>query len=239
MKAIILNSGQGIRFRPFTAKKPKCLAKINGKTILEHELENLLYYNLKDIIITTGPFEDKIKDIVKEKFPQLNVTYVNNPKYDSTNYIYSIWLARHLVDDDILLMHGDLVFEKELLERLLENKQDTCVLVNNKIKLPEKDFKGRVENNFIIKIGVDVFGENAFFLAPLYRFSKDNFLLFLEEIEKFVKEGNVKVYAENAFNNIPHKLNLSPVFYQDEFCMEIDDINDLLIAKKYFRENKN
>ena len=69
MKAIILNSGIGKRMRPFTNENPKCLAKINGKTILEHELENISHYDLKNIIITTGPFEGKIQRFIKDNFP--------------------------------------------------------------------------------------------------------------------------------------------------------------------------
>lgn len=236
MKAMILNSGIGERMRPFTNENPKCLTKLNGITILEHELESLLYYGLKDIIITTGPFEEKIKDIVKEKFSQLNVTYVKNPKYDSTNYIYSMWLTKDLIDDDVLLLHGDMVFEEELLGRLLGEEQRTCVLINNKSEPPKKDFKGRIENNFVKEIGVNVFGKNAFFLPPVYKFSKEDFMLLLEEIEKFVKIGDVNVYAEEAFNKISDKIKLKPVYYGSEFCMEIDDFNDLQVAREFFKK---
>ena len=236
MKAMILNSGIGKRLRPFTNDNPKCLAKLGGKTILEHQLESLLYYGLKDILITTGPFEEKIKDIVKEKFPQLGVTYVKNPKYDSTNYIYSMWLTKDWIDDDVLLLHGDMVFEEELLGRLLDEEQKTCVLINNKSEPPKKDFKGRIENNLVKEIGVSVFGENAFFLPPVYKFSKKDFMLLLEEIEKFVKIGDVNVYAEEAFNKISDKIKLTPVYYGDEFCMEIDDSNDLEVAREFFKK---
>ncbi|MAE42539.1 nucleotidyltransferase [Candidatus Woesearchaeota archaeon] len=238
MKAIIFNSGIGSRMRPFTNENPKCLIKPNEKTILGHEIENLLHYGIKDIIITVGPFEEKIKKFMKDNFPEVNATYVKNPKYESTNCIYSMWLTRHLINDDILWMHGDMVFEKELLGKLLNTKHESCALVNNKIELPKKDFKGLVKDNLIKKIGVDIFGEGAFFLAPVYKFSKDDFMLLLKEIAKFVENGNVNVYAENAFNNISDKIKLYPVYYADEFCMEIDDFEDFEIARDYFR-NKN
>lgn len=235
MKAMILNSGIGERLKPFTDTNPKCLAKLDGKNILGHEIENLLHYGIKDIIITTGHFEEKIKEFMKDYFPEVNVTYVRNPNYESTNYIYSIWLAKDMIDDDILLMHGDMVFEKELLGRLL-GQRHSCVLVNNRIKAPEKDFKGVVRDNNVKTIGVNVFGKDAFFLAPVYKLSKNDFNAWLNEIEKFVREGNVTVYAEDAFNNISDQLKLYPVYYGDEFCMEIDDFNDLEIARKFFKK---
>ncbi|MEK6984240.1 MAG: sugar phosphate nucleotidyltransferase [Nanoarchaeota archaeon] len=233
MNAIILNSGIGNRMLPFTNESPKCMVKINGQTILEHEVENLLHYGIKNLIITVGPFAAKIKKLIRNKFPELAVAYVKNPKYKYTNYIYSIWLARDLVDDDTLLLHGDMVFDKSLLGKLL-NKKYSCVLVNNKINPPEKDFKGEIVNGAVKKIGVNVFGKNAHFLAPIYKLSKQDFKLWLHEIGEFVKNGEVKVYAENAFNKISNKINLHPVYFSNEFCMEIDNFNDLKIAKRHF-----
>ena len=238
MKALIFNSGIGKRMRPFTNENPKCLIKINGKTILGHEIENILHYGIKDVIITIGPFEEKIKEFVKDNFPEVNVTYVKNPKYETTNLIYSAWLTRDFIDDDILWMHGDMVFEKKLLGSIINANQENAVLVNNKIKPPEKDFKVQIENNTVRKISVDISGENAFFLAPIYKFSKDSFMLFLGEIEKFVKKNNVNVYAEKAFNNISDKILLHPIYFRDEFCMELDNPDDLEIARKFFRNKK-
>lgn len=237
MKAIILNSGIGKRMRPFTNKNPKCLAKLNGKTILEHELENLLYYGIENIIITTGPFDKKIKKFIKNRFPEINIIYVKNPNYISTNYIYSMWLAKDLIDDDIILLHGDMVFEKKLLRRLLIKKYSNCVLVNNKIKPPEKDFKGRIKNNLVKKISVDIFGKDTFFLAPIYKLSKKDFRLWLDEIEKFVKKGNVNVYAEEALNKVFSQIKLHPVYFGKEFCMEIDNFDDLETAQKSFKKS--
>lgn len=238
MKVVILNSGIGKRLRPFTNANPKCLAKLNEETILEHQLSNLLHYGLKDTIMTTGLFENKIRNEVKNKFRAMKAVYVKSDKPESTNYIYSIWLLKNMINDDVILMHGDMVFEKELLGKLLDSKHENCVLVNNKIKVPEKDFKARIKNDMIKEIGVNVFGHDAFFLAPVYKFSKSGFGLLLAEIEKFVQRNEVTVYAENAFNNISDKLKLYPLYYQDEFCMEIDNFDDLEIARKFFNHNK-
>ncbi len=238
MKALILNSGIGNRLMPFTENNPKCLAKLNGNTILEHEIENLLHYKIDDIIITTGPFEEKIKKLIRDKFPKLNVVYVKNPKYEFTNYIYSIWMAKDLIDEDIILMHGDMVFEKEVLGKLLDSNHKTCVLVNNKIKAPQKDFKAIIKDNTVKEIGVNVFGKDAFFLPPVYKFSKGDFMLWLEEIKEFVKKGIVTVCAEDAFNNISDKIQLYPVYYGDEFCMEIDNFEDLEKARNFFKQKR-
>lgn len=230
MKAIILASGIGKRLRPLTNDKPKSLVKINERTILEYQLDILSNCNIKSIIITTGPFEYQIKDLLKGKYPDLNIQYVNNPKYDTTNYIYSLWLTKDLIDEDIILIHGDLIFTIDLLKKMIKSKENV-VLVNKTVKPPEKDFKVVIHDNQVEKIGVEFFGVNAFFSLPLYKFSFNDFSIWISEIEKEIKNGNVNCYAEDAFNNISNEIMLKPLYFTDEFCMEIDTKEDLRKAR--------
>jgi len=231
MNAIILASGIGKRLKPLTNDKPKSLVRITKKTILEHQLDNLAKCGIKKVIITTGPFEDKIKNHLAEKYDDFKISYVHNPKYDSTNYIYSLWLTKTLIDDDIILFHGDLLFEEKLLKRILDGNGN-LVLVDKKAKLPEKDFKAVIEHNKVIKIGVDFFGKNTFFCLPLYKFSKKDFLIWIREMDKEIKDGNLNIYAEDAFNKISNEIILRPLYCDEKNCMEIDTIEELNLAKE-------
>lgn len=235
MKALILASGVGKRLRSLTKYMPKSLLEIGNNTILGHQLESLLSCGIYDTIITTGPFENKVKDYVRKNYPNVNVSYVRNPRYRTTNYIYSMWLARRLIDDDVILLHGDLLFEKKLLERIVHCKFPNCVLVNNKIEPPEKDFKAVIVKNRVVKIGVDFFGKNAFFSAPLYKFSKIDYLLWINKIGEAVKRGKLKIYAEDLLNEISDLILLRPVYFSNEFCMEIDTEQDLQKARSLFK----
>jgi choline kinase len=107
MKALILASGTGKRLRPLTNTLPKPLLKVGDKTILDYQLESLIKHGITRLIITTGPFREKLEEHVLSGY-HLEVQFVNNPRYDSTNYIYSLWLTRDLIDSDVLLLHGDL-----------------------------------------------------------------------------------------------------------------------------------
>ena len=231
MKAIILNSGRSTRLYPLTKYTPKSLLKVGSKTLLSHQVDKLTACGIKDLIITTGPFETKIKTYIKREHPSVKVTYVKNPKYRTTNYIYSMWLTKNLIDDDVLLLHGDLIFEEKLLRSILNEKFETCVLVNREIKPPRKDFKAVIKNDRVLRIGIEFCGENAFFLAPLYKFSKLDYLFWLDEIGKAVKKGETKIYAENIFNRISNRIQLHPVYFTDEICLEIDTKEDLERAK--------
>ena len=228
---MILNSGLGTRLYPMTKSKPKALLEIGDKTLLGHQLDSLIECRISDVIMTTGPFEEKIKHYVKTAYPDVNATYVKNPQYLTTNYIYSMWLTKNLIADDIVLFHGDLFFDTLLLKRLIDSKTVNCVLVNRKMESPKKDFKAVIENSRVTKIGVEFFGANAFFCAPLYKFSKSDFLSWLNQIGLFVERGDLSVYAETAFNQISDEILLQPLYFDEEICLEIDTKEDLELAR--------
>ncbi len=238
-QVIILNSGTGSRMGELAEARPKCLVKIgNGENILGRQLNIFERFGLNDILITTGPFEDQIKDYLDGRPEWLPVSLVNNPDYEQTNYIYSLILAgeflRNKNPGEIILLHGDLVFDPEVLDKLLASGCRNAVLTNPNIELPEKDFKAEMENGLVKKVGVDLFGENCVFLIPFYRLSGQAFSVWLEEMERFRARGELKVYAENALNNLLPGLGLYPVELENEFCMEIDDRTDLEVARSYY-----
>ena len=237
MQAIILNSGIGKRLLSLTSVKPKCLLEIKGKKILEYQLEALTENNIENILITTGPFENQIKDFVSQRFPNLNITYVNNPKYDTTNYIYSIWLAKNQIVDTVILLHGDLVFDKDLAKKLIESKEDNYVLVNKLITPPEKDFKALLKLGYVSKIAVDLEGENVFFLAPFYKIYQNDFQKWLLKISNYVEHDKTTLYAEDALNEILNDVILKPLFYEDEVCKEIDTYEDIVLLEKLLLKN--
>ena len=233
MKAIILAAGIGERLMPLTENVPKPLVEINGITLLERMIRSLIENKITDIVITTGFAEDRIKDFIKEKYPEINITYVKNPIFGETNYIYSLWLAKEVVkDDDIILIHGDMLFDPMLMKRIVESDK-SCALIKNSQEVPEKDFKARIKNGLITEIGVNVFGEDARFCAPLYKILKPDFEKWVEIMEEFVKENKVNCYAEDALNVIADKIKFHPVYYNDEFAMEIDNLEDLEKARKH------
>ncbi len=222
-----------------TSNRPKCLVEIGaGETILGRQLKILSGLGLEDILITTGPFEDQIRDYAASRPEKVQVSLVNNPAYEVTNYIYSLVLAGEqmggFIPEEIILLHGDLVFDAVVVEKLLADGNKNAVLTNPHVTLPEKDFKAELENGLVKKIGVDVFGANCVFLIPFYRLSGEAFRAWLAEMERFRERGDLKVYAENALNNLLPELNLHPVELKGEFCMEIDDRDDLEKAKNYF-----
>ena len=90
MKALILNSGLGSRMGAFTSDHPKCMTEIGlYETILSRQLKILTDAGIKEVVITTGYFDGVLVNYCNSLDLPLHFTFVKNPVYDKTNYIYS------------------------------------------------------------------------------------------------------------------------------------------------------
>ncbi len=239
MKAILLNSGRGTRIAHITKEKPKCLIDLDANTtILSQQIHHFLKENIGQFIITTGPFAENVQRYVQKTFPGVPVNYVHNPDYMTTNYLYSLYLARGCIDDDVLLIHGDLIFDPEILRRLLQNPQPNCIPIDTSVPNPENGFNGRIEEGLVVEIGIGLPGKNSFFVPPFYKFSKAAFQAWLEEIGKLIMQKQYMVHAENALNTLTRQIPLAPTTINGLFCAEVDTQSDLDLVREYWQKNR-
>ncbi|MBN7773750.1 NTP transferase domain-containing protein [Clostridium aminobutyricum] len=234
MKALILNSGRGSRMGELTYEHPKCMTEISDtETILSRQLKQLYTLGINDIVITTGYKAERLIDYVKGLNLKQDYNFVHNDRYENTNYIYSIYLAKEQLGDEILFMHGDLVFDFEVIQNLIEQER-SCMAISSTLPLPDKDFKAVVFDNKIEKIGIEFF-EHALAAQPLYLLKEADWLKWLNKMEEFCRNGEDNCYAEKAFNAISKELNLFPYDVEDRLCKEIDNERDLITIKKLLR----
>ncbi len=235
MKALILNSGLGSRMGVLTSEHPKCMTEISShETILSRQMRQITDAGIEDVVITTGHYDGVLVDYCNSLDLPLHFTFVKNPIYDQTNYIYSIYCARRFLDDDIILMHGDLVFENEVLDRAIESPV-SCMTVSSTLSLPNKDFKAVVKDGMVMKVGVEFFNE-AMEAQPLYKLLKQDWLTWLNKIVEFCENGNTKVYAENALNDLNGASNITALDVEDLLCSEIDNPDDLAVVSNRLKE---
>ncbi|MBR0513637.1 MAG: phosphoenolpyruvate mutase [Clostridia bacterium] len=235
MKALILNSGLGSRMGVLTSEHPKCMTEISPReTILSRQLQQVADAGIQEVVITTGLFDRVLTEYCESLDLPLSFTFVKNPIYDKTNYIYSIYCAREYLEDDILLMHGDLVFENSVLDQALAF-EGSCMTVSSTLPLPEKDFKAQVKNGMVMRVGVDIFDE-AMEAQALYKLKKADWQVWLGKICEFCEAGNTKVYAENALNELNGGANIYALDVQDQLCAEIDNPDDLAVVSAKLKE---
>lgn len=231
MKALILNSGLGHRMGVLTSEHPKCMTEVSRTdTILSRQLKLLAATGIKEVVMTTGYFDDVLVNYCNSLELPLHVTFVKNPIYDKTNYIYSIYCAKdQLQDEDIVLMHGDLVFESSVLDDLLACEH-SCMKVSSTISLPEKDFKAVVHDGRVERVGVEFFTD-AMEAQALYKLNKEDWKVWLNKICEFCEADNRKCYAEVALNEVSDKCVIYAYDVRDRLCTEIDTPEDLAIVK--------
>lgn len=228
MKALILNSGMGSRMGDLTNTQPKCMTEISPQeTIISRQLKILADFGILDIVITTGMFSETLVNYCNSLDLPVQLTFVKNEKFRDTNYIYSIYLAGNEIGkEDVLLLHGDLVFEGQVLEQMLA-AGTSCMAVSSRAELPEKDFKAVISGNRIVKVGVQFFN-NAFAAQPFYYLRKEEWETWLGKIAEFCESGRCGVYAEEAFNEVSGECFISPLDIKDALCREVDTPEDLL-----------
>lgn len=239
MKALILNSGLGRRMGVLTSEHPKCMTEISPRdTILSRQLKLLAAAGVKEVVMTTGYFDQVLVNYCHSLGLVLHYTFVNNPLYDQTNYIYSIYCAReHLQDDDLVMMHGDLVFSHEVLEAVLQSPH-SCMTVSSTMPLPEKDFKAVIQNGQILKVGVEFFTDTMA-AQPLYKLNAADWQVWLKAIVDFCQSDRRQCYAENAFNTVSDACRILPLDVKDQLCNEIDTPEDLAVVASKVSQLEN
>ena len=131
MQGMILAAGMGKRLKDLTKDNTKCMVKVNGVSLIERMLSQLDQLNLSRIVIVVGYKGDLLKSYIQGLGVKTPITYVENPIYDQTNNIYSLFLARdYLCQADTLLLESDLIFEDTVLNEIINDPRDSLALVD-------------------------------------------------------------------------------------------------------------
>jgi len=122
MKAIIIAAGIGNRLMPLTDDLPKCMLKFGGKTLLQRQIEAFNACKVKNIVLIKGYKEEKIN------YP--GIKYCINDDYLNNNILNSLFYAEKEIEDEVIISYSDILFEKQVVERLLESKKDISIVVD-------------------------------------------------------------------------------------------------------------
>jgi len=240
MQAVILAAGMGNRLKPLTEDIPKALVEVNGLPILVNSLNILERNNIKKTTIIVGYLGDEIKKKIGNKWKRMDIKYIENKKFKITNNIYSLWLARNILDEDTILMECDIFFEEKLIKRLLHGDLANKVVVD-KFK---SGMDGTVveinQNNQITKLitgedqDINFNYSNKYKTVNVYLFT-NQFLkkFFLPYLNLYIKTQSKNKYYElilSIFVNLKNPI-LQAVIIDDTKWIEIDDFSDLRKAE--------
>lgn len=248
MKAIILAAGMGSRLKKITKDKTKCMVEVNGESLIKRLLKQLEKYTLEEIVIVTGYKEEILKNYINNLDIRIKIKFYNNDIYDKTNNIYSLGLVEEeLLNNDILLIESDLIFEDKLLENIINSSYKNLAVVSEYeswmdgtcVRLDD-------ENNVVDFISSQRFSfnevENLYKTVNIYKLSKDfNQKYYIPFLKAYISSKGTNQYYESVFETlikiIPNELK--GLKTEGLKWYEIDDKQDLDIAESLFaKEDK-
>ena len=131
MQALMLAAGMGKRLGKYTENATKCMVPVNGKTLIEYAIEALIEADVKKLTLVVGYKKEVLKDFLKDKYNEIEINYIDNDVYDTTNNIYSLYMARDvLAQDDTILLESDLIFDKKIIKEIIEDKNPNLAVVS-------------------------------------------------------------------------------------------------------------
>lgn len=237
VKAIILAAGESKRLKPLTKNKPKCLLKINGITILDHQIKALHKLKADQIIVVVGYQKNMIMEHIKgiDK-----IIIVENDSFRTTDNAYSAFLALHHVNpevDSVIILDGDILFDFNMLRRLVHSRCVNAMIVDYRKTIEPEDCKVMIKNGFAVAIGKKVNGQAVY--TSMIKMGGTMLKDFITEVGK--KRSKTEWYSEplnrlTRRNNLNNVRGICVISTGNLFRCEIDTLNDLLKARSIYKK---
>jgi len=245
MKMIIVAAGQGTRLRPLTDNKPKCMVEYHNKPIIDYILDVASECNIRDVAIVNG----YKKQVLEKYLENRDITFFTNEKFDTTNMVSTLFNAKDFMNDDIIISYADIIYKKEILEKLITSNEDFNVVIDKdwrtlwslRMENPLEDAETlRVVDGNIVELGKkpnnydDIEGQ----YIGLIKISKSTMArvtAFYESLDKG------KLYDGQVYDNmymtsliqmiIDNLVDVKPVFINGGW-IEIDSVEDIRAYNK-------
>ena len=218
MRAILLAAGMGTRLRPMTLTTPKSLVEVNGKPMLERQIEFLKEIDIDEIIVVTGYLNEKFK-YLREKY---GVKLIHNDKFNIYNNIYTMYLVREYLGDSYVI-DADVYLHRNFLERDIEK---STYFSGYKTGFKNEWKLDCDENDKVSNIIVDD-GE-GYILSGISYWSKNDAIIITNELEKYIENGKFKdLYWDDVVKDNLSKLDVYIRKINSEDSFEIDSLEDL------------
>ena len=234
--AILLAAGTGSRLKPLTNDAPKCLSEVSGVTILQRLIQSLCEHGFKRLVIVVGHLDHCVRDFLDERNDELEIEFVINPSYATTNNLYSLWLTRLMIDEPCLLLESDVIFDSSLLAEMLEPDRMAVSRMQpwmNGTTVTVDTFQHVKAFHFGDAKAV---GEVMHKTVNLYSFSRDTWRKFSQRLSSHVAAGRVNEYYETVLAEMldDGTIEMDAVSFDQGRWYEIDTLEDLREAELMF-----
>jgi len=230
------------RLRPLTLTTPKSLLKVGERSLLQRSMDALIANGVRDFCIVTGYLHEMIEDFVKEQYADsIKVTFVYNKVYETTNNIYSLWLARPFAEgEEVLLLDSDLLYDPQIVTRVLAaDAPNVLTLIRHELGEEEMkvvtDAQGSIREISKTCNPADAAGESL----GIEKMGREYTRALYRELEPMMNREHLEnVFYERAFERlIPQGHTYQVLDVTELFSCELDTIEDFENAKAKIPEN--
>ena len=234
--ALLLAAGMGSRLFPLTKSSPKCLTLVNEKSILERLVANLKKQGFKRLVIVVGYKNECIMDFLGSKSGDLNIEYIFSPLYRTTNNIYSLWMARNIINEPFVLFESDLVINTSLLDEMVYPDKMAVAKMQPWLNGATVSLNKQNQVTKFHKGTTDTYTDIRYKTVNIYSFSLSSWRAIVKKLNQYIDIGRVNCYYEAVFSEMidDKSLSFESVSFDHKPWYEIDTIHDLAEAEKLF-----
>jgi choline kinase len=198
MRAVILAAGRGGRLRGVAGDRPKCLARVGARPLLERQIQSLRACGADEIAVVAGYRAAEVRALCGP-----GVDIVHNSRYATTNSLYSLWLARDLLADGFVVLNADVLFHPQILADLLSARYEDALLMaarNRDEPFSDEEMKVQVRRGRVVDIDKQMpasqaDGENV----GIVKFGRDGAAVMVEVLNELVAAGGAREWLPRAF----------------------------------------
>lgn len=222
MRGIILAAGRGSRLNGESSNTPKCLVKVGGVSLVERQIDALRACDIDDIVVVVGCAAGDVRDHCGR-----GVRFVENAQYASTNSLYSLWTARHLLADGFVVMNCDVLLHPRLLDDLLNAHYEDALLLSYRqdgaTAFGDEEMKVKVRRGCVVDISkqmdpAEADGENL----GVVKFGRAGARALLPILDRIVERGGLREWAPRAFQQFAQQRALHAIGTRGLPWTEID-----------------
>ena len=235
--ALLLAAGTGSRLMPLTSNTPKCLTLVNEQSILERLVINLKEQGFKRLVVITGYQENCIKEFLATISGNLTIEFVYSPLYKTTNNIYSLWMARDIINEPFVLFEADLIFDVSLLDNMIYPDR---IAISNILPWMNGTTVTTDSSQQVKSFHKDTTPNNTedvkYKTVNIYSFSLSSWAAIVKRLNMHIEANNVNGYYETVIGELIAEkgLSLKGVDFDNKYWYEVDTLVDLKEAEKLF-----
>jgi len=235
MRVIIYAAGVSRRLQSIVDNGLKGLLELNGKRIIEYQLNWIARQKVSEIVIVLGLEHELYREILGDCYQGIPIIYVYNPDYRSKGNMLSLWHAREYCDTEVLFTTSDLICNYDDIYKFINSSEENKILIDAKSEnlfFNPDPVKVSVLDNKIINIQKqpDRLKTIDGIAIGVYKFSENGIQSIISSIEKKINTGNDDLSLYYAIDEVLENYNVTPVYADVCKWVDIDTLEDLDIA---------